>query len=145
MGEVDMEAPLIDRVYGRYTLIITLVFVIYFADVEVGFSKSDKPAQRVTIVQLDSASGAHVTTRTNIRRVWKYNRIWFVFYSTGEAGRKSNKYVYRTSKDGVNWSKRKYCPGFALPYFNGSEGYAHIGEGGPMRSNDKIWNFRSKL
>ena len=137
-----MGALLINRVYGQHTLMITVLFILFFAFVKIGYPKGNKLAKSVTVIKLDSVSGTHVTTRTNIRRVWKYNKTWFVFYSTDEAGKKSNKHVYKTAKDGINWSKRKYSPGFALPYFVEGHGYAHLSEGGPTRNDNRIWNFK---
>ena len=58
---------------------------------------------KVTIVKLDSVKGAHVTTRTTWRLVWKHQGTWFVFYGRGGG----SKGTYRTSKNGRIWCSHR--------------------------------------
>ncbi|MDA2925230.1 hypothetical protein MYX65_11380, partial [Acidobacteria bacterium AH-259-L09] len=117
-------------------MLLTVIWGLFWVHVTL---PEGKLSDQVTIVKLDSARGAHVTTRTTIRRVWRHEGVWFVTYGTG--GPQSRE-VYRTSRDGLSWSQRKQRPDGGLTYFDGGKGYAYRTKGGPVADNPNIWAFK---
>lgn len=84
------------KFYSRYRLSLLTIVIFYIAGCS-GFS--GPKYDFISIAKIDSTSHGHSTTRQFQRKVFFVNDHWYIFYSNGV------DCLYKSSKDGVSWSK----------------------------------------